>query len=124
MAGAYTRLHELGHAHSFEVWHEGVLAGGLYGVAIGKVFFGESMFTRVRDASKISLLHSARFLSRRGFELIDCQLPSEHLRRLGARNMPRPQFLEALERLCAPSGEVGIWSDAFSAERHKLGIES
>lgn len=96
MAVAYRRLHERGHAHSVEVWSGEALAGGLYGVGLGRVFFGESMFTRVRDASKVALVH----LCRRGYELIDCQIPSEHLYRLGAVDIPRREFVALLERWC------------------------
>lgn len=93
MIAAYGELHAGGRAHSVEVWKDGVLAGGLYGVAIGKVFFGESMFSRVSDASKVAL----EALCRSGYELIDCQLPSDHLKRLGAIDLPRRQFMRLLE---------------------------
>lgn len=96
MQDAYIRLHELGYAHSMECWEEGELVGGLYGVAIGKVFFGESMFSRVRDASKVALTS----LCRRDYALIDCQLPSEHLSRLGAIAIPRDDFRGLLSRFC------------------------
>lgn len=96
MVEAYCRLHELGHAHSVESWHDGTLAGGLYGVAIGSVFFGESMFSREPDASKVALAH----LCELGFALIDCQLPSEHLARLGARTVPRSDFCARVRELC------------------------
>ncbi len=100
MQEAYERLHALGHARSVEVWDGDRLAGGLYGVALGRVFFGESMFTRVRDASKVALVH----LCRRGYELIDCQIPSEHLYRLGAVNIPRREFVSLLNRWCEMPG--------------------
>lgn len=93
MIAAYCELHAGGRAHSVEIWKDGVLAGGLYGVAIGKVFFGESMFSRVSDASKVALTA----LCRSGYELIDCQLPSDHLKRLGAMDLPRRQFMRLLE---------------------------
>ncbi|NIR32124.1 MAG: leucyl/phenylalanyl-tRNA--protein transferase [Gammaproteobacteria bacterium] len=96
MLEAYVRLHALGHARSVEIWSEGRLAGGLYGVALGRVFFGESMFTRVRDASKVALVH----LCRQGYELIDCQVPSEHLYALGAVNIARQEFVSLLNRWC------------------------
>jgi len=92
MRAAYLRLHELGHAHSLEVWHSGALAGGLYGVRLGAVFFGESMFSRVRDASKAALAHLVALARRHGLAVIDCQLPSRHLASLGARSIPRSQF--------------------------------
>jgi leucyl/phenylalanyl-tRNA---protein transferase len=113
MLGAYRRLHELGWAHSFEAWSDGTLAGGLYGIAIGKVFFGESMFARRTDASKVALWHALRFLAAQGFELVDCQLPSAHLTRLGARSIPRPTFLAELARLTDPPGTPGAYQTAF-----------
>jgi leucyl/phenylalanyl-tRNA--protein transferase len=98
MVAAYCELHTRGFAHSVECWQDGALAGGLYGVAIGKIFFGESMFSRVADASKVALAS----LCRSGYELIDCQLPSEHLRRMGAIDMPRRKFMD----------ELAHWRDA------------
>jgi leucyl/phenylalanyl-tRNA--protein transferase len=96
MQAAYLRLHALGHAHSVEVWCGEELAGGLYGVRSGRVFCGESMFSRRDDASKVALAWVARTAAGRGIELIDCQMPSRHLRSLGSRAMPRGQFLEFL----------------------------
>jgi leucyl/phenylalanyl-tRNA--protein transferase len=90
---AYGRLHTEGYAHSVEIWHAGTLAGGLYGVSLGDLFFGESMFTRIRDASKIALYVLARQLARWDFRLIDCQVLNPHLQRLGVRALPRQQFL-------------------------------
>lgn len=115
MQSAYTRLHQLGWAHSFEAWSDQTLAGGLYGIAIGKVFFGESMFARYTDASKVAFWHALQFLIWRGFELVDCQLPSAHLTRLGATTRSRPAFLAALERLTDPAGTPGAYTDAFEA---------
>jgi leucyl/phenylalanyl-tRNA--protein transferase len=109
MAAAYANMHRLGWAHSFETWHDGGLAGGLYGIAIGRVFFGESMFTRVTDASKVALVHAVAFLRERGFELIDCQVASAHTLSLGAREIPREAFLQSLAKLCDPRGEPQIW---------------
>lgn len=97
MIGAYTRLHELGHAHSIEAWCEGALAGGLYGVALGRVFFGESMFFRRRDASKVAFVHLVRQLRRWGFGMIDCQMNTEHLRRFGAVEIARAEFMGLLD---------------------------
>ena len=103
MIRAYRELHALCHAHSVECWQGGRLAGGLYGVSIGKVFFGESMFSRVSDASKVAL-HA---LCQQGYELIDCQLPSAHLARLGAASLPRAAFTRLLARCCeAPAIEL------------------
>lgn len=113
MREAYLRLHALGFAHSFEAWSDDGLAGGLYGVAIGKVFFGESMFARRTDASKVALWHAVQFLRNVGFELIDCQLPSTHLSSLGAQSLPREDFLALLERLTATPTPRGAWTDAF-----------
>jgi leucyl/phenylalanyl-tRNA--protein transferase len=99
MADAYLRLAALGHAHSVEAWAEGALAGGLYGVALGRMFFGESMFARRSDASKVALAALVRQLERWGFELIDCQMSTAHLASLGAREIPRSEFLDHVRRL-------------------------
>ena len=96
MRAAYATLYDLGHAMSIECWHDNTLAGGLYGVRVGQVFFGESMFTRITDASKIALVT----LSRMGFALIDCQLPNPHLSSLGAVALERSEFLDLITRLC------------------------
>ena len=93
MARAYMELHRAGYAHSVEVWDEqDQLQGGLYGVALGKVFFGESMFSRVSDASKVALVALTRIMRKHGFEVIDCQVESDHLNSMGARNIPRVDF--------------------------------
>jgi leucyl/phenylalanyl-tRNA--protein transferase len=92
MRSAYLRLHRLGQAHSFETWRDGQLAGGLYGVRLGEVFFGESMFSRQRDASKVALAHLVKVCLRNSIAVIDCQLPSPHLESLGSRTIPRMQF--------------------------------
>jgi len=99
MRAAYARLHELGYAHSAETWIGGELAGGLYGVAIGRMFFGESMFTRVRDASKLAMVHLVRRLERRRYGMIDCQMHTAHLASLGARSVPRSEFSLRLREL-------------------------
>jgi leucyl/phenylalanyl-tRNA--protein transferase len=109
MAAAYVRMHRLGWAHSFETWHSGALVGGLYGIAIGRVFFGESMFTRVTDASKVALVHAVDLLRARGFELIDCQVASAHTLSLGATEIPRAEFLNRLAELCGPAAAPQIW---------------
>ena len=100
MIAAYTALHEAGWAVSVECRREGELVGGLYGVVIGAVFFGESMFSRRRDASKVALAKLAQALERHAFQLIDCQIPSPHLRSLGATLMPRERFIDILRRHC------------------------
>ena len=92
MRSAYLKLHALGAAHSVEVWQAGALAGGLYGVRLGGVFFGESMFSRVRDASKAALAHLVAVCRSNALAVIDCQLPSQHLTSLGSRTIPRSQF--------------------------------
>lgn len=96
MREAYCRLHVLGYAHSIETWHGECLVGGLYGVALGGVFFGESMFSRMNDASKVALVHLGRLLVQRGFGFIDCQLETGHLLSLGAQSLPRAEFLKLL----------------------------
>jgi len=109
MLAAYLELHRLGHAHSVETWIDGRLAGGLYGIAIGRVFYGESMFADVRDASKIALAHLCAHLERRGFGIIDCQMETRHLASLGARPIPRREFAGRIGELC-PSGDApGRW---------------
>lgn len=101
MIAAYVALHEAGDAHSVEVWDgSGQVVGGLYGIAIGRVFFGESMFSAARDASKVALAYLARHLDAWGFALIDCQLPSAHLSSLGAETIPRQLFSRILEQCC------------------------
>lgn len=95
---AYCRLHESGFAHSVEVWRQGELAGGLYGVSLGKCFFGESMFTRINNASNIALVKLVEYLKKLSFDLIDCQVTTGHLIRFGAREIPRKLFLEQLEK--------------------------
>ncbi len=110
MRDAYITMHGLGWAHSFEAWGDDELIGGLYGLAIGNVFFGESMFSRRTDASKIAFVNSVAFLRDRGFELIDCQVWSHHLKTLGARTIPRENFLELLDTLCSADRAPGPWS--------------
>jgi len=122
MRAAYQSLHDLGHAHSFEAFREGRLVGGLYGIAIGRVFFGESMFARETDASKVAFWHAVRFLAARGVELIDCQLPSAHLSQLGATSLPRREFLNRLRELTATTGSPGPWSAEFAARSQKFQV--
>ncbi|AKH19809.1 leucyl/phenylalanyl-tRNA--protein transferase [Sedimenticola thiotaurini] len=111
MKQAYIRLHQLGHAHSVEIWEQNRLVGGLYGIAIGRVFYGESMFSRVRDASKIALVHLARYLDDKEFGLIDCQVYSAHLISLGAEEIRRQQFCEYLQHFCNQAGLTGSWTE-------------
>jgi leucyl/phenylalanyl-tRNA--protein transferase len=106
MRAAYLELHRLGCGHSVEAWHADTLAGGLYGVRLGGVFFGESMFSRTRDASKAALAHLVELCRHNGIVAIDCQLPSRHLASLGARTIPRTRFRTLLREHarggCAP----------------------
>jgi leucyl/phenylalanyl-tRNA---protein transferase len=109
MAAAYTALHHAGYAHSIETWFDGMLVGGLYGVSIGRMFFGESMFSRASDASKVALAHLARQLEHWQFGLIDCQMSTPHLASLGAREMPRAEFMRALSELVNYPTRLGAW---------------
>ena len=110
MRAAYLRLHELGYAHSAETWIDGALAGGLYGVAIGRVFYGESMFTRERDASKMAIVHLVRRLQRHRFGMIDCQMQTAHLASLGARPIARSEFSLRLRELVDYPATPAKWS--------------
>ena len=101
MVEAYLRLHELGHAHSVEVWEDGELAGGLYGVKLGRVFFGESMFHLRSYASKAAVIFLVEQLRAQGVELLDCQQATPHMLRFGAEELPRKRFLPLVRRLCA-----------------------
>jgi leucyl/phenylalanyl-tRNA--protein transferase len=109
MRQAYVRLHELGWCHSVEVWTADGLAGGLYGLAIGRAFYGESMFSRIRDGSKIALAHLARYLEGRGFAVIDCQMSTAHLASLGAREIPRAQFVAGLREWAESAEPPAAW---------------
>jgi len=108
MITAYTELHRQGFAHSVETWREGELVGGLYGVAIGRMFYGESMFSRVTDASKIAFVSLVNRLLADGFGLIDCQMRTAHLASLGAREIPRAAFSQHLADL-TPRSPVQAW---------------
>lgn len=99
MISAYAALHEAGVAHSVEIWVDGELMGGLYGVSQGKMFFGESMFSRIPDASKIAFVHLVRQLQRWDFGMIDCQMKTAHLASFGAREIPRIEFSQRLREL-------------------------
>ncbi len=110
MRRAYTELHRMGYAHSAESFRGGELVGGLYGVSLGGVFFGESMFARVPDASKIAFVTLVRQLDAWGFSLIDCQQETEHLARFGAVSWPRRRFLEELGRALERPTRLGPWS--------------
>ncbi|RYA24765.1 leucyl/phenylalanyl-tRNA--protein transferase [Malaciobacter halophilus] len=95
---AYTHLHEIGYAHSFESYYEGELVGGGYGLVIGDMFCGESMFAKKSDASKVALYHLVQRLKQKGFSLLDCQTPTEHLQSLGAKCISRDEFLDKLAK--------------------------
>ncbi|MEO8202566.1 MAG: leucyl/phenylalanyl-tRNA--protein transferase [Betaproteobacteria bacterium] len=109
MREAYLRLHQLGFAHSFETWRDGTLEGGLYGMAIGRMFYGESMFSRATDASKVALVGLAGELRARGFPMIDCQMNTGHLASLGAREIKRAEFLRAVSALVNYAEPPGPW---------------
>ncbi len=110
MQKAYCRLHIMGYAHSVEAWCHGELAGGLYGVSLGRMFFGESMFTRIDDASKVCLAALITFAQKHDFLLIDCQVPTDHFKKLGARNIDRKQFILLLTKTISNPSLTGSWS--------------
>jgi len=109
MVAAYGRLHRLGFAHSFEAWEGDVLAGGLYGVSLGAAFFGESMFADRTDASKVAFVRAVEWLAARGIRLVDCQVRTEHLVSLGAREMRRGEFLARLAAALDAPTALGRW---------------
>ncbi|NMG63441.1 leucyl/phenylalanyl-tRNA--protein transferase [Azoarcus indigens] len=111
MQAAYCRMHELGYAHSVECWRDGRLVGGLYGMALGRAFFGESMFSRESDASKVALAHLARFLERREYAVIDCQMTTAHLLSMGAREVPRREFCAGLARWTHEGEPPARWNN-------------
>lgn len=111
MIGAYCALHEQGYAHSVECWQEGKLVGGLYGVALGAAFFGESMFSLVPDSSKVALAGLVEHLKDWGFALIDCQVGTGHLQRLGAREISGAEFSTRLAQAVARPSRLGSWSN-------------
>ena len=111
MKQAYGELHRAGFAHSVEAWFKGELVGGLYGISMGKVFFGESMFTRKTDASKVAFVTLVHQLINWDFELIDCQIASNHLSRFGAVDIPRTQFMDYLDQYAEPiDSHQGVWN--------------
>ena len=109
MRAAYLALHRAGYAHSFETWRDGDLVGGLYGVALGHMFYGESMFSRATDASKVALVALVHELRARSFPLIDCQMHTPLLASLGGREIPRRQFLRLLTPLVNYPEQPGQW---------------
>ncbi|MEZ4988616.1 MAG: leucyl/phenylalanyl-tRNA--protein transferase [Saprospiraceae bacterium] len=113
MKHAYIGLHQLGFAHSVEVWEDDILVGGLYGIALGKVFFGESMFANVSNASKYGFITLVKDLEAAGFQLIDCQQATHHLRSLGAESIPRTQFIQLLENLETSRWHAAHWKNGI-----------
>lgn len=116
MIAAYCGLHAAGHAHSAEIWQQGRLVGGLYGVAVGRMFYGESMFHRVTDASKIAVVRLAEVLFGAGFGMIDCQLFTPHLESLGAQLIPRDEFVARLETYTRQPAPATLWATEFCNE--------
>ena len=110
MIDAYCKLHESGFAHSVEAWYNNKLAGGLYGVSLGKCFFGESMFAHFSNASNVALVRLVEYLNDLSFDMIDCQVTTDHLIRFGAREIPRVRFLEQLEKSLEKPTLRGKWS--------------
>ena len=116
MLAAFMELHRLGHAHSIEAWRDGQLAGGIYGLAIGSVFFGESMFTRQSDAGKIAQISLCRLLQSRSFVMLDCQVSNPHLLRMGAVEISRRQFEQLLAEGISNPRQSGPWTELFKPD--------
>ena len=116
MRAAYLAMHELGYAHSVECWRDGRLVGGLYGMALGRVFFGESMFSVATDASKVAFAHLVRFLRTQGYAIIDCQMKTAHLMSLGAREITRQQFRDILDQHARALQSLHRWPAASLAD--------
>lgn len=114
MIRAYVQVHRLGYAHSVEVWQEDELVGGLYGISLGKIFFGESMFAKVSNASKFGFITLVQNLREKGFVLIDCQQQTQHLGSLGARPISRKSFLQYLEENKKQETLTGSWTQFFA----------
>lgn len=109
MMNVYTSLHEMGVAHSAEVWRKGNLVGGLYGVSLGRAFFGESMFSLDKNMSKLALIRLCNYLEEKGFDFVDCQVPTAHLESLGARNISRTEYLARLDDALGEETILGKW---------------
>ncbi len=109
MIDAYNRLHQIGIAHSAEIWRGNQMVGGLYGLSLGKMFFGESMFSDESNTSKLALIYLCNWLKEKGFEWIDCQVYSDHLERMGARLIPRTAFLDILDDAMEEQTILGKW---------------
>ena len=110
MVNGYVQLHQSGYAHSIEVWDKSELVGGLYGIGLGKIFYGESMFTKKNNASKFGFITLVQKLATLGYMLIDCQQETKHLTSLGGRSIPRKEFLKMLEQNLKEKTEVGNWA--------------
>lgn len=123
MMTAYVQLHHLGVAHSVEAWRDGELMGGLYGLAIGRAFFGESMFARASDASKVAFVHLVRFLQGMGVGIIDCQMRTELLGSFGAREIPRARFAALLEELVNYAAPMERWPATLSLADNNTGMD-
>lgn len=119
---AYDRLHHAGHAHSIEAWRDGQLVGGFYGVRVGRVFCGESMFTRQSDASKVAFAHFCLAAKDAGIDLIDCQMPTEHLARFGATTISRQAYLEQLAKLSVLDANIDFWNGQWTETIGKLSL--
>jgi leucyl/phenylalanyl-tRNA---protein transferase len=120
MQAAYTRLHEIGFAHSAEAWRDGELVGGLYGIAMGRMFYGESMFARETDASKVAFVAMVEKLKADGFGLIDCQQETSHLASFGARPIPRKEFTQHLQELITlnpDNSPISYWTTSKQPDR-------
>lgn len=113
MLEAYDTLHQLGFAHSVEAWREGNLVGGLYGVSLGKAFFGESMFAKESNASKVAYIILVQKLQNLNFQIVDCQVYTEHLESLGAENLPRADFIQQVEQALKEETLIGNWGELF-----------
>lgn len=114
MQAAYTVLHNMGYAHSFEIWIDNNLIGGLYGISLGRAFFGESMFHLTRDSSKLAMYYLCKTLQDWQFDFIDCQLPTTHLQSLGAEVISRREFLRLLQETIEYPTRLGRWTDIFN----------
>ena len=114
MLAAYIQLHKMGYAHSVEVWLDNELVGGLYGISLGKVFFGESMFTKVSNASKFGFISLVKQLIKKDFVLIDCQQETKHLESLGASAIKRKDFIDILNHNNIEETYIGSWKNYFN----------
>jgi leucyl/phenylalanyl-tRNA--protein transferase len=119
MYNAYHSLHEIGFGHSVEVWEGDELVGGLYGVSLGRMFYGESMFSRRSNTSKLAFIHLAKYLSSKGWKMLDCQVVTDHLLSLGCSSIPRSEFLQTLKQELQYESMIGKWTEDFAASRDR-----